>query len=38
VAHLEDRPEEGIDSIRPQSWAIAILPSIEEGALASMYE
>jgi prepilin-type N-terminal cleavage/methylation domain-containing protein len=38
VAHLEDRPEEGIDYIRPQSWAIAILPYIEEGALASMYE
>ena len=38
VAHLEDRPEEGIDYIRPQSWAIAILPYIEEGALASMYD
>ena len=38
VAHLEDRPEEGIDYIRPQSWAITILPFIEEGALASMYE
>jgi len=38
VAHLEDRPGEGIDYIRPQSWAIAILPYIEEGALASMYE
>ena len=37
VAHLEDRPEEGIDYIRPQSWAIAILSYIEEGALASMY-
>jgi prepilin-type N-terminal cleavage/methylation domain-containing protein len=38
AAHLEDRPEEGIDYIRPQSWAITILPYIEEGALASMYE
>ena len=38
VAHLEERPEEGIDYIRPQSWAISILPYIEEGALASMYE
>lgn len=38
VAHLEDRPEEGIDYIRPQSWAISILPYIEEGALAAMYE
>ncbi len=38
VAHLEDRPEEGIDYIRPQSWAIAILPYIEEGVLASLYE
>ena len=38
VAHLEDRPEEGIDYIRPQSWAIAILPYIEEGALAALYE
>ena len=38
VAHLEDAVETGIDYIRPQSWAIAILPYIEEGALASMYE
>jgi prepilin-type N-terminal cleavage/methylation domain-containing protein len=38
VAHLEDRPEEGIDYIRPQSWAVTILPYIEEGALASLYE
>lgn len=38
VAHLEGREETGIDYIRPQSWAIAILPYIEEGALAAMYE
>ena len=38
ATHLEDRPEEGIDYIRPQSWAITILPYIEEGALASIYE
>jgi len=38
VAHLEDRPEEGIDYIRPQSWAITVLPYIEEGALARLYE
>ena len=38
VAHLEGREETGIDYIRPQSWAIAILPYIEEGALAEMYE
>ena len=38
VAHLEGAVETGIDYIRPQSWAIAILPYIEEGALASMYE
>ena len=37
VAHLEGAVETGIDYIRPQSWAIAILPYIEEGALASMY-
>jgi len=37
VAHLEERPEEGMDYIRPQSWAITILPYIEEGLLASMY-
>ena len=37
VAHLDERPEEGIDYIRPQSWAISILSYIEEGALASMY-
>ena len=38
VAHLEGAVETGIDYIRPQSWAISILPYIEEGALASMYE
>ena len=38
VAHLEGREETGIDYIRPQSWAITILPYIEEGALAAMYE
>jgi len=38
VAHLEGREEVGIDYIRPQSWAIAILPYIEEGTLAAMYE
>ena len=38
VAHLEGAVETGIDYIRPQSWAIAILPYIEEGALAAMYE
>jgi prepilin-type N-terminal cleavage/methylation domain-containing protein len=37
VAHLEGAVETGIDYIRPQSWAIAILPYIEEGSLASMY-
>ena len=38
VAHLEGAVETGIDYIRPQSWAIAILPYIEEGALARLYE
>ena len=38
VAHLEGAVETGIDYIRPQSWAIAILPYIEEGVLASLYE
>jgi len=38
VAHLEGAVETGIDYIRPQSWAIAVLPYIEEGALANMYE
>ena len=38
VAHLEGAAETGIDYIRPQSWAIAILPYIEEGALARLYE
>jgi len=38
VAHLEGAVESGIDYIRPQSWAIAILPYIEEGALANMYD
>jgi len=38
VVHLEGAVETGLDYIRPQSWAIAILPYIEEGTLASMYE
>jgi prepilin-type N-terminal cleavage/methylation domain-containing protein len=38
VAHLEGAVETGIDYIRPQSWAISILPYIEEGLLASLYE
>ena len=38
TTHLDDRPVEGIDDIRPQSWAISILPFIEEGALATMYD
>jgi prepilin-type N-terminal cleavage/methylation domain-containing protein len=38
VAHLEGAEETGIDYIRPQSWAISILPYIEEGSLAAMYE
>ena len=38
VAHLEGREETGIDYIRPQSWAITVLPYIEEGALAALYE
>ena len=38
TSHLDDRPVDGIDYIRPQSWAISILPYVEEGALAAMYE
>ena len=38
TSHLDDRPVDGIDYIRPQSWAISILPYIEEGALAALYE
>jgi len=38
VAHLEGQAETGIDYIRPQSWAIALLPYLEEGALANMYD
>jgi prepilin-type N-terminal cleavage/methylation domain-containing protein len=38
TSHLDDRPVDGIDYLRPQSWAITILPYIEEGALAAMYD
>jgi prepilin-type N-terminal cleavage/methylation domain-containing protein len=38
VEHLETSGETGIDYVRPQSWAIAILPFIEEGVLGAMYE
>ena len=38
VAHLDDRPADGVGAIRPQSWAIVILPYIEEGVLAEMYD
>lgn len=37
VEHLESSPSEGLDFVRPQAWAIAILPYIEEGAIAAMY-
>jgi len=38
VDHLETSAESGLDYVRPQSWAIAILPFIEEGVLGTMYE
>ena len=38
VDHLESAPVDGAGFVRPQSWAIAILPYIEEGALAAMYD
>jgi len=38
VPHAEDRPVDGSGAIRPQSWAIVILPYIEEAALAAMYD
>ena len=37
VQHLESTGNTGSDFIIPQSWAIAILPHIEEGAVASLY-
>lgn len=36
--HLESTGNTGSDFIIPQSWAIAILPHIEEGAIASLYD
>ena len=38
VEHLETSAATGIDYVRPQSWAVAILPYIEEGVLSAMYE
>ena len=38
IEHLESSPSEGSDYVRPQSWAISILPYIEEGAMAALYE
>jgi len=38
VEHLDSRPEEGVDWVRPQSWAMSILPFMEETVLARMYE
>ena len=38
VEHLESSVDEGFDYVRPQSWAITILPFLEEGALAALYE
>jgi len=38
IQHLESTGNTGSDFIIPQSWAIAILPHIEEGAIASIYD
>lgn len=38
ITHLESSGMAGIDYVHPQSWAITILPYIEQGSLASMYE
>ena len=35
--HLESAGSDGTGFVRPQSWAISILPFIEEGSLAAMY-
>lgn len=38
VEHLDSRPEDGAGWVRPQSWAMSILPYMEETVLARMYE
>ena len=38
VEHLESSASEGIDFVRPQAWSITILPYMEEGTIAAMYE
>jgi prepilin-type N-terminal cleavage/methylation domain-containing protein len=38
VEHLDGRPEDGAGWVRPQSWAMSILPYMEETVLARMYE
>jgi prepilin-type N-terminal cleavage/methylation domain-containing protein len=38
ITHLESSGMAGIDYVHPQSWAVTILPYIEQGSLASLYE
>jgi prepilin-type N-terminal cleavage/methylation domain-containing protein len=38
IKHLECRHIEGVEYIRPQSWAISILPYVEEPGIAALYD
>jgi len=38
VEHLDSRPDEGVGWVRPQSWAMSILPYMEETVLARLYQ
>jgi prepilin-type N-terminal cleavage/methylation domain-containing protein len=38
IKHQECRHIEGVEYIRPQSWAITLLPFVEEAAIAALYD
>lgn len=38
IKHQECRHIEGVEYIRPQSWAVSILPYVEQAAIAALYD
>lgn len=38
IKHQECRHIEGVEYIRPQSWAVSILPYMEQAAIAALYD
>jgi prepilin-type N-terminal cleavage/methylation domain-containing protein len=38
IKHQDSRHIEGVEYIRPQSWAVSILPYVEQPAIAALYD